>query len=102
VGTEAQYNKYGTGAVGDGYTAPNAGYREPGYPAATAGAVGARESYANAATYDSAYPATGATAVHDSGYRTPTTSSAAYNPEIMQPGEIPARDYLDHSVHSNY
>ncbi len=94
MGTEAPYNnKYGTGAAGDGYAAPNAGYREPGYAAATtgAGAAGARDSY----------PATGASGARDSGYRTPTTGGA-YHPELMQPGEVPARDYLNNSVHTNY
>jgi hypothetical protein len=107
VGTEAPYNKYGTGALGDGYTAPNVGYREPGYPAATTGAVGARDSYSgtgvNTGTYDNAYPATGPSAVRDSGYRTPTTTTGgAYNPEFEQPGEIPAREYINNSVHINY
>lgn len=106
VGTEAPYNKYGAGSVGDGHAAPNAGYREPGYPAAATGPVGARESYptagANTATYDRAYPATG-NPTHDSGHRTPiTTTGGAYNPDFMQPGEIPAREYLSHSVHNNY
>jgi len=81
VSTEAPHNKYGTG---EGYFAPSAGYREPGYPATT-GAVGAHDSYPGAGTTaarnDSAYPATGPTAVHDTGYRTPTTG-AAYNPQF--------------------
>lgn len=97
VGTEAPYNKYGTGET---YTAPNAGYREPGYPAAT-GVVGARDSYPTTATNGSAYPATGTTAAHDTGYRTPTTS-AAYNPQFSQAGEIPAREYLNNSAPNNY
>jgi hypothetical protein len=101
VGAEVPYNKYGTE---EGYTAPNGGYREPGYPAAT-GAIGARDSYRGAstttATYDSMYPATGTTAAHDTGYRTPTTS-AAYNPQFSQAGEIPAREYLNNSLPNNY
>jgi hypothetical protein len=97
VGTGAPYNKYSTGET---YTAPNAGYREPGYPAAT-GAVGARDSYPTTATYGSAYPATGTTAAHDTGYRTPTTGTA-YTPLFSQAGEIPAREYLNNSVRNNY
>jgi hypothetical protein len=83
------------------------GYREPGYPVATTGAVGARDSYpgtgVNTGTFDSAYPATGSTAVRDSGYRTPTTATGGVdNPEFMQPGEIPAREYINSSIHTNY
>jgi hypothetical protein len=56
--------------------------------AATTSAVGARDSYSgtgvNTSTYDSAYLATGPSAVRDSGYQTPTTTttSRAYNPEF--------------------
>lgn len=101
VGAEAPYNKYGTW---EGYAAPNAGYRELGYPAAT-GAIEARNSYRGAstttATYDSMCPATETTSAHDTGYRTPTTG-AAYKPQFSQAGEIPAREYLNNSVPNNY
>jgi hypothetical protein len=97
VGAEVPYNKYGTGA-GDEYNTSNAGYRNSEYPTTATSAAGGRDNYqgagTNTAAYDNAYPATATTTVHDSGYRMPATGTT-YQSHFMQPGEIPAREYVN-------
>lgn len=96
IGTEPAYNKYGT----DGYAGPNSGYRNDAY-STTGVAAGSHPGYPTTTGIVTEYPRAGTTGTHDAGYRTANTSDT-YQPTYSRPGEIPAREYLNSSAHSNF